>query len=87
MVVQMVVEFAGLLLEHFVTEMFRGHMPRNTNLAYTVIFIRWSKKKNIPNLKFFKRLLLSLFQLSNYAFRNYASGSSSSHSWALNMEG
>jgi hypothetical protein len=59
MVVAMVVEFAGLLLGHFVTEMFRGHMPRNTDLAYIVIFISSSRKKNIANPNSCKRLLLN----------------------------
>ena len=38
---------AGLLSARFATEMSRGHMPRNTNLAYIATFIRESKKKNI----------------------------------------
>ena len=42
---------AGLLSALFATEMFRGHMPRNTNLVYTVTFIRKSKKKNIQSIR------------------------------------
>ncbi len=36
-------------------------MPKNTDLAYTVIFIRQSKK-NMPDLNFSKRFLLSLLR-------------------------
>jgi hypothetical protein len=50
---------AGLLWERCVTEMSREHMPRNTVLAYTVIFIRQSKKRNIPDLSLSKRLILN----------------------------
>jgi len=55
----------GLLLEHFVTEIFREPTPRNTNPAYSAISLRWSKKKNISGHHFSRMFHLNRLRETN----------------------